>query len=156
MSPALQGTRVCLSTVLAVAVHLTPSLKPSKRFLTCCHLLGNSGKQSMHSGLHVCAICQPSSGLLFYCVVCQRHPQGNKILAVLAASPPQQPSTSSGMVEQRAGAAQGQKKTAESAWFGCVLITATQQIVNVETWSRTLLLECCAQAVGRLFIFPAH
>lgn len=40
----------------------------------------------------------------------------------------QQPSMASRMVEHGAGGAQGQKKkAAESAWFGCVLVTATRQ-----------------------------
>lgn len=71
-----------------VSVHLTISLKPSRRTLTPCYLLGNSGKQSMHARLHVCAICQPSPGCLFYYVLGQRHPQRNEILSLLGASPP--------------------------------------------------------------------
>lgn len=66
---------------------------------------------------------------------------------------PQQHSTASWMVEHRAGAARSQKKTAESAWSGCVLITATQQRKHGNLEQNLVLLECCAQGVGRLFIF---
>lgn len=51
---------------------------------------------------------------------------------------PEQPNTASRMVEQRADAAWSQKKKSQVPALD-VLATPTQQRVNVETWSRTLL-----------------
>lgn len=147
-----------------VTVHLTTSLKPCRRFLTCCYLLGNSGKQPMDARLHVCAVCQPSSGCLFYSVVRQRHPQRNKILSFLAASPPgsrsdcyHQSNTASWMVEERADAAQSQEKTKPKCllWMcACNSNSTKSKRGNLE--QNTVVLECCAQGTGRFFTFLVY
>lgn len=90
----------------------------------------------MHAEPHACVICQPSSGFLIPYVVCQRHLQVNENLALRAASPPC-PGFDTVTTTTQHGVTDGgarrwrcpgpEKKAAESAWFGCVLVTATRQ-----------------------------